>query len=161
AHALLELAHVPGPGVVAAERAPGPGRELSGDGLRLRLTDDAARDHEEQVVQVLGRVLELLAQRRRADHVGAEPVVEVRAEAALAHLDREVAVRRRDDLAREAPLPRLADALEDPALEHAQELGLDRGVEVADLVEKDRRERAARLEPALAIGDRAGEGAAP
>ncbi len=54
----------------------------------------------------------------------------------------------------------VAEALEGPGLEHAQELDLDRRLDLADLVEEHRPERRADLEPAGPVVDRAGEGAA-
>ncbi len=49
-----------------------------------------------------------------------------------------------------------ADSLEPALLQHAQQLGLHRQGDLADLVEKDRA-AVRQLEPALALADRAGE----
>ena len=93
--------------------------------------------------------------------VGAEPVVEVLPEAAAAipcsSESRFVAA---TILPVEAPRLGLADAVELAALQHAQQLHLDRGVELADLVQEDRAVRPAALEPPGAVLDGAGEGAA-
>jgi hypothetical protein len=113
---------------------------------------------EEQRHQ-LGQVLAPLPQRRQVHLDHREPVVQVAAEAALGDLADHVAVGRghhphvvalglaraeRDDLA---------------GLEHAQELGLQRDRQVADLVE-EQRAAVGRGERALAIAGGAGERAA-
>ena len=85
-----------------------------------------------------------------------EPVVEVAAEAAARDLAEHVAVRGRDD-AHVVPLALAAAERHDLAgLEHAQELGLQRDRQVADLVE-EQRAAVRRGERALAIAGGAGE----
>src|SRR5262249_17784959 len=103
-------------------------------------------------------VLGAIAQRQDRERKDVETVIEVLAE--LTGFDEivELTVRRGDDadieLDRRAP----ADALELAFLEDAQELHLRAGRSFADLVEKQRAP-VGRLEDALALRRRAGEGA--
>src|SRR5205809_226440 len=87
-------------------------------------------------------------------------IVEVLAEAACLDLARQIAVGGGHDLAAEEERLRVPEALEGARLEDAQELHLDRRVGVADLVQEDRPEGLAGLEPAGAVLERAREGAA-
>src|SRR5512142_2523822 len=86
-----------------------------------------------------------------------EPVVQVLAEPALGHVLGQVAVGRRADAGVGAEDLGPADALELPALEDAEQLGLGRGGQLADLVEEDRAPGGA-LEPAGAAAVGPGEG---
>ena len=129
-HGVLELAHVAGPRVRLHRLHE---RRLDLDlphpvaiGVLPHERADERRD-----------VLDPLAQRRDADRDDVEPVVEVLAEAARLHVGREVAVRRGD----EPHVDRLrapADLLHFARLERAQDLGLDRQRELADLVDEER-----------------------
>ena len=105
-----------------------------------------------------GDVLGTLAQRRDLDRHHAQPVEQVLAEAAVAHVLVEVAVRRRDDAHVDLLGALAADRRDLVALQHAQQLGLQVERHVADLVEE---ERAARrlAEASRARIDGAGEGA--
>ena len=158
ADALAEFPEIPGPGIVAAEFAIDPGDHFRGQSLHLRRRsrhrlrgprarsfgsicplDEGFPDNvTDQIRQVLGPIGQLLGERGRRDLVGAEAVVEVVAESAGVHLGREVAVRRGDDLAFEG------EGLGTPTLWNfrvsstRKQLHLDRGVELADLVEEDR-----------------------
>jgi hypothetical protein len=120
--ALLELADVPGPWVGRTEmrRDPrlGPGR----DRVRLLLADDSSRDDVAEGAELARRVAEALGEGGRFDQVRTEPVVEVLAEAARGHEGLEIAVRGRDELPREPPVLAVAEALEDPRLEHPEQL---------------------------------------
>ena len=71
----------------------------------------------EELLGEEGHVLPPLAQGRDADVDHVEAVEEVVAEAALPHLEREVAVRGRDDADVDLDLLRSADAEEAPLLE--------------------------------------------
>ena len=148
---VFEFAHVARPGV-AKEGADGVGGEAQ---LAPVPRGDA---HEEEARQRLD-VLAAHAQRRDLDRHDAEAVVEVLAETPLDDGAAEVDVRRGHDadvgLARVA----VADALEGPLLEEAEEFDLERRRKVADLVEE---ERAARreLDAAEAVAHGAGERAA-
>src|SRR5690606_12982435 len=82
-------------------------------------------------------------QRRQLDPDHAEPVVEVLAEEALAHHRPQVAVGGADHTGVDAEGPRRSDASDLAQLQRPQELRLEVGRELADLVEKDR--AAARL----------------
>ena len=84
-----------------------------------------------------------LAQRGQRDRDHVEPVEEVLAEAALAHLLLEVAVGGRHDPHVDRHRLGAADAQDLPLLQDAQQLHLQVALEVADLVEEQR--RAARL----------------
>src|SRR5205814_488235 len=91
------------------------------------------------------------------DAVHAE--VQVLAERAARDLVAERAVRRRDEADVEVDGLDAADAVHGPGLEHAQELGLERGRQLADLVEEDGA-AGGDLEQAGLGRDRAREGAA-
>ena len=121
------------------------------EALRLGVARNPPGDEAHQGAPLGGRVAQLLGERGRDDEVRAEPVVEVLAEAAGLHLSRQVAVGGGDDLARKAPVTRVAESLEAPRLEHAQQLHLDGRVELADLVEEHRAQRRADLQPAGAV----------
>src|SRR5262249_26837391 len=83
-------------------------------------------------------VLAPLSQRRRAEADDVEPVIEVLTESAGADQRLEFLVGRRDDPDIDRDRLRAADALEGHLLEHAEQLGLDFEVDVADLVEEER-----------------------
>ncbi len=97
-----------------------------------------------------------LAQRRdaQADHVEAE--VQVLAEAAGGDLCRQVAVRGGEDAHVDAHRAAAAEAVDLALLDGAQQLGLQAGVHLADLVEQQRA-AVGRLELAEAAGDGAAE----
>ena len=99
------------------------------------------------------------SQRRRADQVGAETVVEVLAETPRRHLRGQVAVGGGDDLALEAPVARVAEALERARLQHAEQLHLDRGSS-SPISSRNTVPRRADLQPPGAVLQRAGERAA-
>ena len=159
ADALLQLADVAGPGIVGTQVALDAGQHLVGELRGARGAHDPLANEHHQVAQLLGRVPKLLAERRGNDQVRAEPVVEVLAEPAGPHFHREVAVGGRDQLALERPRRGLADARELARLQDAQQLDLNRGVDLPHLVEQHRAEPRTRLEPADAILHGAGEGA--
>ena len=81
---------------------------------------------------------EALAQRRHANRHDAEPIEQVLAERARGDQLIELPIRRRDDADADADRLLAADALELAVLQDAQQLGLRRLVQVADLVEEDR-----------------------
>ncbi len=89
----------------------------------------------------------------------ADAVEEVLAEGAARDLGLEILVGREEDARADVDLVGAADAGELPALEHAEELRLQREVELADLVEEERAV-AGGLEVAHLPARRAGEGAA-
>ena len=93
--------------------------------------------------------------RVQADHV--EPVVQVLAEPAGADQGLEVLVGRRQDPDVDRDRLRAADPLEGHLLEHAEQLGLDLEVDVADLVEEERA-AVGLLEPADPVAIGPGEG---
>jgi hypothetical protein len=103
-------------------------------------------------------VLLALAHRRQLDVDHAQAEVQVLAEVALVDLLAQVAVGRRQHP--HVDLDRLvaADPLDLALLEDAQQLGLQRDVELADLVEEDRA-AVGLLEAAEVLADRAGEAA--
>ena len=90
----------------------------------------------------------------QADHV--EAVEQILAEAALADLACQIAVRRGDHAHVDADGLVAADALELALLQHAQQLRLRRGRDLADLVE-EQRAAVGLLEAAVAARGRAGE----
>ena len=79
-----------------------------------------------------------LAQRRDAQRVDVEAIVEVLTEAARLDLALEIAIGGRDDARRDRDGPVAADAHHLPLFEHAQQLGLRRQRQLADLVEEQR-----------------------
>src|SRR4029077_14090185 len=81
------------------------------------------------------------------------------AEAALAHRERGVAIRGRDDAHVRRALARVADALVRALLQEAEQLGLDLERQLADLVQEQRAALRG-LHASLAVRDRAGERAA-
>src|SRR5207302_6398 len=78
-----------------------------------------------------------LAQGRQIDRHDVEPVIQVLAEPAGADLLEQVAVRGGDEAGVDLDRLRVADALELPFLQDAQELDLELGGGAVDLVEED------------------------
>ena len=117
-----------------------------------------AGDLGDQEAGQVRQVLDTLAQRRHADGHDVESVVEVLAELARPHLGLQVAVGGGDDAHVDLEGAAAADPLEFALLEHAQQLGLKGGADLADLVE-EQGAAVGLLEAALAGADRAGEGA--
>ena len=149
---VLELAHVPRPGVLAEARGclggdrrealPGAGGELTGEGL----------GEEKDVVPALPK-------RGHGQREDAEPVEEVLPELPLGHGAAEVAVRRGDDPDVHLARARAAHRLELALLEDTEELPLELERKLAHLVEEDGppvRQR----EATVATRGGAGEGAA-
>src|SRR6185369_6971922 len=79
-----------------------------------------------------------LAQRRQADREDRETVIEILAKGSFLHQRVQIAVRRRDPA--DVTVDRLvaADALEALLLEDAEELRLELGLQLCDLVEEER-----------------------
>src|SRR5262249_31865400 len=100
-----------------------------------------------------------LAQRQHVQRDAVHAEEEVLAELAARDLVAEVAVRRRDEADVEVDRLDAADAVDGPGLEHAQDLGLEPGRRLADLVEEDGA-AGGDLEQAGLGRDRAREGAA-
>src|SRR5215468_1295444 len=160
AHALLQLADVARPAIAVAELRVDPALGLLRQWLGLGLARHAPGEEAHQSPALARRGAQLLLERGRDDDVRAKPIVEILAEAAGRHLGRQVAVGGRDDLAVEATVARVAEPLERARLQHAQQLDLERRLELADLVEEDGSQRPADLEPPRPILHGAGEGAA-
>ena len=99
---------------------------------RLRELVDEAPDEE-------GNILGALAQRRHPDREDVEPVEQVLTERILRHPLLQVAVRRRDDPDIHMHGSRASEPLDLPLFEHPQQLDLNVGRQVADLVEENRR----------------------
>jgi hypothetical protein len=97
-------------------------------------------------------------QRRQLQVDHGDAVVQVGAEAPPAHLAGQVAAGGRDDPGVQRQRPAAPHPLEAALLEHAQQAGLLRRLELADLVEKERTAGRA-LQPPDATRRRAGEGA--
>ena len=141
-----QLAHVARP--VVGEQ---PGHRLFGDGARRRAA--------QRVADQLGDVAAPRAQRRHLDLDHREPVVEILAQRGAGRARAHRPVGGGDDARARAQRLVAADALEGPLLHAAQQLGLQRRIEVADLVE-EQRAFARGLEAPGAPAGRAGEGAA-
>src|SRR5581483_10436836 len=128
---VLELAHVPRPRVLLEEPERGLGDLRYAAGATLA-------ELPEKVADEIPDVLVALAERRDPDLDDAEPVVQIRAEPCGDHLRAEVAVRGGDDPDVDlAPLV-AAHALHHAVLDDAEDLRLQRGRRVADLVEEER-----------------------
>ena len=84
-----------------------------------------------------GEVVAPLAQRRHRQRDDVEAEVEILAERALAMACLEIAVGGGDHADVDLDAAPRADALDDLLLQHAQQLGLQRRRQLADLVEKD------------------------
>src|SRR6185503_10621047 len=129
-HRVLQLAHVAGPGVAEEEfpRLGGhaPNRLL----LLLRLeVEEVLREKED--------VLAALAERRQFHGYDVEAIEEVLAEPSRLHLGLEIAVRRGDEPDVDLAADRVAHPANLRVLKHPQELDLQRGRHLADLVEED------------------------
>ena len=158
AGSLLQLAHVAGPGVAGAG-AFGQGGPHFGGELGRVVPGEPLDQGAQQQVQ-FGRILtQPLAQGRHHDHVGAEPVEEVVAEAALAPQLVQRAIGGGDDPPGEALRLVAAHRGEGALLQHVQQFDLHRHRHVADLVQEDGAVGAAAGQHALVVLDRAGEGA--
>src|SRR6185436_9666904 len=117
---------------------------------------EVARDALEEGARQRQDVDLAIAQRGQLDREHGEPVVEVLAEPALVDHRAQVAVGRRDPADVDLEGAAAADALESALLEDAQELGLELGLELADLVEEERA-AVGELEPAALALAGAGE----
>ena len=131
-HRVPQLAHVVPPPLVAPEQL----HRLRRDPLPSH-TEPLADPGDETLGQ-LGHVVQALAERGHLDHVHVEPVEEILAEAARLHVGVEVAVGRGDDARLDRERARSAQAGDAAVLEHAEELGLRRAGQVADLVQEER-----------------------
>ena len=98
----------------------------------------------QEVGDQLGDVLLALAQRRQLDRHDGEAVVEILAELPVADELAQVLVGRRQDAHVDLDEHVAADRLDLALLDHAQELVLHLGRDVADLVEEERAARAPR-----------------
>ena len=81
---------------------------------------------------------ETIAQRRHTQHMHVQPIEQVLAEPSLRQLLLEIAMGRCDDARVDSDRLVRADAGDFALLEHAQELGLGGGRQIADLVQKQR-----------------------
>ncbi len=125
------LAHVARPGVAeqALERLGREGRRRIGE-----LGAEVAHEPGEKREPVLPRPLPHRGKRERHD---AQPVVEVLPEPARLHLRLEVLVGGRDQPHVHRDLAGPAQPAEGLGLQHLEQLGLELGGEVADLVQED------------------------
>src|SRR5262249_5491597 len=85
-----------------------------------------------------------------------QPKIEIAPKLPLLHVDFEVAMRRRNDACRHGNRPIRSESNDCALLQHAQELGLRRQGQLADLVEKER-SSAGRLERAFSRAVRPGK----
>ena len=104
-------------------------------------------------------VVAAFAQRRQLHRDHVQPVEEILAKRSVGDHPREIRVRGGDDADVDLDRVRVADALELALLQHAQQLRLQRRAHRPDFVEEERA-LVRLLEPALPVGDRAGERAA-
>ena len=125
---------------------------------RLRGECGAAACIAGKILHQQGDVLPPFPQRRQVNRDEVEPVEQVLAEEALTDHLLQVAVGSRDHPDVSAAGDALAQRLVGAVLEHAQELDLTDGLQLAYLVEEDSA-LVGQLEPALAVGPGVGEGA--
>jgi len=147
-----QLAHVARPAI-----AGGEAQRLGREAAHRRLGILGARHHQE-VLEELADVVAPLAQRRQQDRHHVQPVEQVLAELALAHRLRQVAMRGRHDAHVDGALAGRAHRAHRAGLQHVQQLGLQRGFHLADLVQENRA-GVGLLELADAGGRRPREGA--
>ena len=115
-------------------------------------------DVAKEVIRQVRNVFAAIAHRRHLDVHDRQAEIEIFAEGALVDLFAQVAIGCREHADIDLVRAIAADALDLALLEHAQELGLQRDVELADLVEEDRA-AVGLLEAAGVLRDRAGEAA--
>jgi hypothetical protein len=96
------------------------------------------RQRGDEVLDEVGDVFLVRAQRRQVDLDHLQPVVEVGAEAAFGHLVGQAPVGGGDDAHVHRDLLLAAHRADAPVLQHAQQRGLQRQRQVADLVEEQR-----------------------
>jgi hypothetical protein len=158
AHGLLELAHVARPRIVARQ-VRGQRLHHARHELRLRLPGDARHQQPHQLLELVGRLGDALAQRRHADHVRAEAVVEVVPKAPSARSSdhgRLVAAMTRPAKRCGSRLPR---GVKVRSCSTRSRLHLHGHRRLADLVQEECPVRVAALEDAGMVVDGAGEGA--
>ena len=97
----------------------------------------------EEMLRQRQDVFAALAQRRDPERNHAQPEVQVRAEFAGRDFAPQLAIGRRHDAHVDLARLRRADSQHLAVLEHAQQLGLEVGTRLADLVEKQRAARSA------------------
>jgi hypothetical protein len=129
---VLQLAHVARPVVGAQDRQRVVGESPEAPALlpREALEEDISEKRD---------ILSALAQRRQVHRQDVEAVIEVGSQPPGFDLDRRIAVRGADNPHVDLARPRIADALNGPALDEAQELRLQRGVHLAQLVQDSSR----------------------
>ena len=121
--------------------------------IGLRPHAELRGDRAKQMIDECRDIGQPLAQRRHAQRVHVEPIVEILPKAARLDLVLEIAVRRRDDARRDRDRAVAADARHLPVFEHAQQLGLRRQRQLSDLVEEQCSvARVLERAPAQAIG---------
>ena len=128
---VLELAHVAGPCVL----------EHRLEGLRVKARSGPAELAAEAADEVLRQerdVLPPLAQGGHRDRNDVQPVIKVFAELPLRDRARQVAMRGRHNAHVDRDVGLSPDPAEGPALEHAQELGLELQRHLPDLVQEQR-----------------------
>src|SRR5207248_480556 len=109
-------------------------------GLRLVAVALLQRLDDARALALAERVADVplaLAERRDLQRACVQPKQEILPEAFLANGLVEIVVRRGDDADIDLPLARRADAPHHAILEHAEELGLHRHRQLADLVEEE------------------------
>ena len=149
---MLQLAHIAGPAVVQQSR------------LRSGLQPQAAQLEPravlfEKIAGQLQHIAVALAQRRHIERVDVESVIKVRAHAPGADFRRQIAVGGRNHAHIHMVLPVRAQALQLPALQHTQQLGLHGQRKLTHFIEKQRALMRL-LELAAALGQCAGKGTA-
>src|SRR6185295_17183291 len=127
--------------------------------IRRCAARDALDEQGDELLELGGRFGDALTQRRHFDHVRAEAVEEVVAEAAFAPQRIEALVGGGDDAPGKALLLAPAHRHEGAILQHLKQLDLHRDRDLADLVEEKRAVPITAVEDALMVIDRTGKGA--
>ena len=148
-HRVAQLADVAGP-VIDPQDLLG-GRRQIGD----RPADGAGEKSQELPGQ-RQNVFRSIAQRRHDDFDHVQPIEQILAKPAVAHVGFQIAIRRRDDADVGCPGAGFADPLELLLLQEPQQFGLQGGRNLADFVE-EQRAPFGRFDPAGLIAHRPGE----
>src|SRR5580765_3646539 len=111
-------------------------QSILGDPVKILLRFQRKPRHEK--IDEVRNIFPSLPQRRKRNGNYVETVIKIRAKASLFHRFIQVAIRRRDDFHVDLDGFHPSYALKLSLLEKSQELGLNFGGNIADLIEKDR-----------------------
>jgi len=144
---ILEFAHIAGPGVIDEALLDIPGKTYRVHGILAKKVAGQRQD-----------IFPAFAERWRADRDDLEAIVKVLSELPLSDGGFEIAVRRRDHSHVDAKCIGAADRPHFALLQEPQQLRLRLGIQLTNLVEKERAAIGRAHQPQLAVG-RTGKGA--